>query len=135
MGSWCRGLTPVERLAVERPSTVWPLFFSFGPCSPRFTPGVCAGVSGFTSGLPTLSVTPPPFVEELVDLRPNLVPATEAAPVRADQPDELVAAVDGQDPVLAPAARAVDEQRFDVGLKLLEHGIDRDEVVPCVEVE
>jgi hypothetical protein len=55
--------------------------------------------------------------------------------VHPDQADELVAAVDGNDPVVVRAAGAIDEQGLDIGLHLLEHGVPRDDLVPRVELE
>jgi hypothetical protein len=53
-------------------------------------------------------------LEERVDLLPDLRPAAESLPVHSNQADELVAAVDWDDPVLARASRPIDEECFDV---------------------
>src|SRR5204862_5945434 len=65
----------------------------------------------------------------------ELGPAPEPLPVRPDHADELVAAVDGDDPALAPASGPVDEQRLDVRLELAEHRVSLDEIRPRVQVE
>src|SRR5579862_3993879 len=47
--------------------------------------------------------------EEGVDALPHLLPATEPSPADPDEPDELEAAVDRRDVVIASPADAVDE--------------------------
>ena len=75
-----------------------------------------------------------PF-EEALDLVPDLTAAGEAAPVRPDQPHQRVALVDRHEPVIAGAARAVHEQRLDVGLQLAEHGVSLLQLGPGSQLE
>src|SRR5689334_21273725 len=57
------------------------------------------------------------LVEERVDVLPHLGAALEADPVRADQADQLVAGVDGDEEALEPpGAVPPDEHRLDIGL-------------------
>src|SRR4051794_40442370 len=98
------------------------------------------------SALPVLIATsaPPcrawrggrPAVEILVeaaDRLPHLTAAGEAAPARADQPDERVAVVDRDEEVLPGAARAIDQQRLDVRHERVQHGVARLELLPRLE--
>ena len=74
------------------------------------------------------------LAEEAVDLLPDLLAAGEAAPVRAEDAHEAEALVNGST-IIARAGETVDEQGFDIGLKLIEHRVARDDGIPVLEVE
>src|SRR4030081_847329 len=59
---------------------------------------------------------PPPPGEETVDRPPDVGSARETAPSAPDQPDQLIAAIDRHQVMVACASHAVDEQRLYVGL-------------------
>src|SRR5580658_5882527 len=76
--------------------------------------------------------------EELLDLLPHFRPAAKTFPVRANQPNELVAFVDGDDRVhcatsSARMADAIHQQRFDVRLHLVQRRIFARDFVPTLE--
>src|SRR5581483_5868627 len=109
-------------------------------------PLVCAGLEGVVSGFPTrrfantsissLLLCCPRLaewrrrssfaanglrarlqgLEEPSDLAPDLLPAAEATPARADQSHQAVALVDRDQEVLGGSPRPVDQQRLHVGL-------------------
>ena len=73
--------------------------------------------------------------EEFAQLRPHFCSAGEAFPVHANQADQLVAFVDGEQVVLgggvsAGIAQAVDQQAFHVGFHFVQNRIALDNVVP-----
>src|ERR1700694_3468365 len=79
--------------------------------------GIDASANQFGSGFQ--------FCEEAGHLGPDFGSAGEAFPIGTDQADEFVALVDGRDVVLGVSqamsmADAIHEQRFNVGLELME---------------
>src|SRR5204862_2475876 len=75
------------------------------------------------------------ILEEALDLLPDLAAAGEAAPARADHRDQAIAVVYGHDPVPAPAAGPVDQQRLDVVLKRAERRVVPLVLLPRGELE
>src|SRR5271155_1761790 len=80
------------------------------------------------------------FVEEVADLLPDFGSAGKAAPVDANQADQLVALVDWEDEVLrrgdpARVSNPVDEQGFDIGLHFLQYRIGVLDVLPGLKRE
>lgn len=58
--------------------------------------------------------------EELIDVLPDFGSSGEAAPMQADETDEMETFVDGYDVVLGRRADAIDEKGFDIGFHRLE---------------
>src|SRR5258708_1947954 len=76
--------------------------------------------------------------KERANLAPNFRATGESAPVRADQPDELIALIDGDEVILrggrSPGmANAVNEQGRHIGFHLAQNWIGVNDVGPCVE--
>src|SRR4029079_18280595 len=84
IGSWAFGLIPVERAGGEVLSAWCPTCFAYEPSLPCCVPFVCAGASGFTSGLPTLMLaTLPPFRPAIPASRGGAGPRRSRRPTAA----------------------------------------------------
>ena len=135
---------PVERSAVELPVGLVPgLALVVAVRVALLDALTCEGASGLHVGLARAQLAivglrcrrgpasaPSSSSKNAPDLAPDLLAAAEPAPARADQRRRGVALVDRHEPLPARAARAVDEQRLDVGLHAREHRVARLELVP-----
>src|ERR1700683_5162974 len=70
--------------------------------------------------------------EESGDCRPGFLPAREAAPVRADQTNQLVTFVDGDEETIAASLDMVHHDRFDIALHLGSGGALRGDMFPRI---
>ena len=73
--------------------------------------------------------------EELVDVLPDFGSSGEAAPMQADETDEMKTFVDGYDVVLGRRADAIDEEGFDIGFHRLERGMLGRDLGPGFQAE
>src|SRR4030081_162246 len=74
-------------------------------------------------------------LEEAVDQLPDLGAAGQSPPARSDQTHQLIAAIDGDQVVVARASHPVDEQGLDVRLHLAQQGVGLLQLVPGLQTE
>ena len=137
IGSIASGLTPVERLAVERPSASCPaLLLVVARRVALCDPGRMRRRVRLHVRLAHLYVRhAATSLKKLVDRFPHLFPAAQPPPPCPNEARQAVAVLDRHDEVLPRAARAVDEERLHVGLQGVEDRVVADEVLPGLELE
>src|SRR5215207_9822388 len=124
---------------------------------PWLTPGVCAGASGFVSGVPTLmspiccllsswpceTLAPsahglralPQLLEESPYLLPDFPAAAQAPPVHPDEPYEAVALVHGDQEVLPRPPHPVHQERLHIPLHPFEHRVAPLQLLPGAKLQ
>src|SRR5579875_1045347 len=73
--------------------------------------------------------------EVVCDRLPCLLAAAQTAPGDANEADELVAGVNGDNVVLAAIAHAIDEQCLDIRLHFVQDGIGAGKLLPAFQVQ